>query len=71
MLYNSCDHQKANRRSAPTSHKRRRSDVIIAMLSSTKTCFEREAGATHGGSIAYRKSGAYDHTARHAVECVG
>jgi len=31
--------------------------------------FEREAGATCGGWTRFRKPGAYNHTARHAVEC--
>ena len=31
--------------------------------------FDREAGATCGGWTRFRKPGAYNYTARHAVEC--
>ena len=31
--------------------------------------FDREAGATCGGWTRFRKPGAYNHPARHAVEC--
>ena len=45
-----------------------RSDRLIP-IAEFGAGFDREAGATCGGWTRFRKPGAYNHTARHAVEC--
>src|SRR5205823_1001842 len=47
----------------------RENRVQLISIADSESVFDREAGATCGGWTRFRKPGAYNHTAQHAVEC--